>query len=1196
MFAPSQHLILHFQIKAIEGSVGEIVRRLSLNPWDKKIQANDYSGVMDITNLNRKDWPNGRSIVGQKDILLALKGDLIDDKSFQPRLIANGLKIYPRMKEGVTAWELNAEQGLSSKNKERMKKLRDFQAQQMGLRMSWHVGFQPQIERRDSTGLKDFDDLTSGRYKVYMQILSTGLDGSGKWRILSHVNPPENVTLSSRKSGENQNGEPSVPIFDGAEAGAFGVQTQVDMNLGLWASEGNIALAVKVVPVDLPNNVLPFSAFYDLGPASNLMSAQVLVLKKDAFRVYDQPHDYDEKLREASNFHDHAKGLGLDNNEIYNNIATLKKAELYQFSLLDIRFVRILPGETATERSFQYASKSCISHSLTGARVGPGLQFEVVTEDRGVKMTMQRETDEDGCLTWFGILSHKYYHKEVLVEKIAQVRYLGSQRKPSKELPRNPLLRATELERRAQARDQQAKQLVNGFEKKFTYYMNPWDEKFTFGWDERNTPDNYVKDINEQKQEAPTSRLFMADFRYETMGFRYEIDRFMRLRVKKSILFKTFPMVLKYNSIVRGRSGTEPLRDGVYLMKFAMQKDYLDPAGRVMCFYSDPDNQGARGYALPNGTNCGESPGQGLPFVPDDEKQYISTQQKLVRVLGGRIITPVEFTMEDLRLMRIRNQMFIQLQTIDENRLRLASLLNDKLDKLMVPHHECGFGVSFDYDTTEKEMADEIDKCYFQKLLEDTVAKTRLQSQENGRTFEEELLHVLSTVKSAFDTKEGSLLEARDRLKKYMAFADLCRTEGAEPENCYRNHKYNSINRLMAKLFERSEESSSKAVAKMTSQAHSENQIIDSMDKYFYVTLSDSPDDLVALFDGDKKALEEMKYVDFTVSPLAPNFSFELLANDGDALENLEESGLPSRTFVGPLTFLLNTNGSALRPTDILSEGYCLSASCSVADVINDGQPLGPVMHSAATDDQGDFLPDSLLELGDPINAAYEQDKFYGYLKEYLGKSVDDLIKAEKEIDREENKKYTYQSNLEIFLNTHGLDYVSLNPVACEPGTPAYDLDLCYLDQSFHHRSKGQSLEAIENPSTYGHDVKESGKIRKGVSRAWNKISEFGSNFPGKDFDNGGGVEEAKDDGVTVQSFNSEEFEVLIREGWKAPESVISTEKKVFYFRKFCRILSEKIFAVNSEKMEALNEGISEERAKVQPIHLVDLAAIRQNR
>ena len=110
-------------------------------------------------------------------------------------------------------------------------------------------------------------------------------------------------------------------------------------------------------------------------------------------------------------------------------------------------------------------------------------------------------------------------------------------------------------------------------------YINPWDEKFgTFGTDARVTSQEFLKKVLER--EKIPSRIFIGNFSYQTLRFRYHIGEDMGLHVKKTVLFRFEPWVLRYSSILEGIMSIHSMREGIFLLKIALQKDYLDSAAR----------------------------------------------------------------------------------------------------------------------------------------------------------------------------------------------------------------------------------------------------------------------------------------------------------------------------------------------------------------------------------------------------------------------------------------------------------------------------------------------------------------------------------------------------------------------------------------------------------------------------------------
>ena len=804
-----------------------------------------------------------------------------------------------------------------------------------------------------------------------------------------------------------------------------------------------------------------------------------------------------------------------------------------------MRFVRIMPGETATDRTLQYSVTTCVQHGIYDYPVGPGIQFDIKTWDKcpkeaktkdqkdrmcSQKRTIRRQTNEDGCLTWFGFLSHKYYHKEVLQEKLADVTFVGMHPLNSKEYEVS----------------EDYKAFKNQYNKPFSYYMNPWDEKWTFGWDRPDMPQGYAEEIEELKETAPASKLFIADFKYETMGFRYEIDKFMNLIVKKAVLLKVYPMVLKYNSIILGRNGTEPLRDGIYLMKVGLQKDYLDPAakGRKVYDVNAPSWD-------PMGNPIGEEEGRAsMPVLVDadeeeftcrDEpekgetsklkegcKQYISIQKKLVRVMSGVIVTPIEMTVEDLRLMRIRNQFFIQLQTIDENILRLATLLDASIDDLenladIEKKYEEAFRNLDDLkalDIEEEELQALIDN--FDSETESAAARDRLMAkmdelQLSRKDMSQQLFASLGypvPENGVIDVESDEFKRRSEEIKKKISELNFYRSKGFLERDryargaqlAYRNNKRQIINQILNNYGSRAESLINKPtsdwleyIAEVNSDERTEEQVqnyvealeADPLQKYFYLSSGSEEDPSGALnvllyhrwqnaksmaandnLNPDQVNL--LRAADFTEISLKPSFNLDILLNDG--LEE-HESGLPSRTFVGPLTFVLNTNGSALRPTDSMGETHCSNAPCSENDSVNftaildnheaelrQGIVKQPEPHPGAPSSveklpeykdwsptvfglkfdektQDYFMVDDPIYMdADSLNKKNEDNAYYGSLKKYANKTFDSdpesgrtgLIDDKRKLDEQYPRDMTRKANLTSYLLTLGLKHYSI--------------------------------------------------------------------------------------------------------------------------------------------------------------------------
>ncbi|NJL24156.1 MAG: hypothetical protein HC902_02560, partial [Calothrix sp. SM1_5_4] len=192
--------------------------------------------------------------------------------------------------------------------------------------------------------------------------------------------------------------------------------------------------------------------------------------------------------------------------------------------------------------------------------------------------------------------------------------------------------------------------------------MNPWDTNINFGFDEREFTPERIKAMSER---APIeSRFFLGGYSYHTVRFLYNIDPFMELEVKKTILMELQPQVLRYSGIKDARKMTESLRDGIYLLKVGIQKSYLDPRDNTRWLLRNTPQFRAELVSMG---------GQELAT-----KEFITTNMALVRVVDGLIIYPIELTMRDLRLMRTRANFLFQLETVDERLIQAYHVFREQ--------------------------------------------------------------------------------------------------------------------------------------------------------------------------------------------------------------------------------------------------------------------------------------------------------------------------------------------------------------------------------------------------------------------------------------------------------------------------------------------------------------------------------------
>ncbi len=1022
-----------------------IQRKTIFNPWDK-MRGNNPE-FRDITNTG--DLTSNATVRlarGVDDINVALAG--IKSKKRKLEISSVNLKMIQKNKtnfveSGMVGDEItnqfeSREKNINLRNamaRERSAKVESLQTLDLYLNV-----------RLDNLSVRLFDSannvkpmpLTSGLFKIYAQLVATDLESGG------HVILTNKMLISDAKNWKQSN---------------VGVNAVLPISVAIRPQWGNLNLLLKVVPANIPD-LEPFEALYNLGRFDALASGTAQLFDLSEYTVDKESNEatfnYEEYLKTAINYDGWQKNqttLGLD----FDKYSTLEKGySRFLPTVAEILFSRVMPGDTSTDRTIQYTVETCLIDNFTGSTVKGGLKFKIEFEDRGKTYEVFRKTNNVGCLTWVGMISHKFFHREQLIPKWSKVTYMGTD--------------------------------IKNANFQIDYYINPWDEKFTFGRDVRRLTEEYLDQIRESHKVAPPTRVLMAHFQYDATGFRYAIDRYMNMTVKKTVLMQIKPVVLKYNSIVWGRSGLSELKDGIYLMKVAMQKDYIDPlANKNVVIRNEPRP------LIKNGNDVRPMTQEEAESV--EKKQFLVVKEMLVRVLGGQIVTPIEFEIYDLRTLRIRSQMLIQLETIDETLLRAALIADKKLGQLFSGDNTNTtikiMGLQDDQEANNLEM-DQISA-----QLDSLVAKQNLQLIQKKAQ--------LLTKNDELKKQMESLLKNIDPevVEKVLAQVDEIRRSKETDVSVDRNVKFRQVNDAIDEKVESIRRKIKAQAAKLekdlvrTTQRSKldecyalmsnlvnrgfveEGKLYDpnkadtdgslcklnlSKDELFYYL---SNTDMAGSDEWFKSLLTEEEYKlyqsnllrdDFT-NPYVPNFDFNLLSNQGDERffddgsprPEIDQtvSGLPRRTFIGPVTFVLNGNGSAMRPTDVLDESQC-NGTC---------EALGEVESTIINNSEQ--AKEEIRKFGLSVNDAYEKSPYFGSVEHFYKKQVNDLQVVDRGLKFQYHQEMKAFSQIGNFLEQMHLKYVSMNPKS--PQVKRLDFS-CYakwktkMEESYRKWRTGEDL------------------------------------------------------------------------------------------------------------------------------------------
>ena len=425
------------------------------------------------------------------------------------------------------------------------------------------------------------------------------------------------------------------------------------------AFDGNVYLAIRVEPLDGPQGLGPLEAVYLMGDDFAQTGGSSAVVRD---------FDYGKPFTDFDTFW--ASIRGADN---FTPNPDVRDVSRFLFDPLKGNFQnRVLTD--ATTDIVTVSVTACVKNPFT-RRPMLNRNFAVKVFDENGKRVMRHGIDKfdykngqivwntksyttqnaTGCVVFPDTVEFKYYQKERLIPRKYELTDVASGDKSEHVVFMHPWEVGWTLLNDSRVLDPDLTAEFRLTDAQKYQFINP---DLAAGMQVR------LSDLRRQ-----SSRIVVTDYSYTTLDFRYEIDSFLNLFVKKMIQLRFLPHATRYNALAKpGRSTTAALRDGFYLLKTALHKNYYDPSSRgVVLEAQDPRAADEKRESVQVHNPLDTPP-----------NTFLSVQKKLARVEAGRIVENIELTMNDLRLMRIRKNLLIQLEPVDERVLKLSRFLIEK--------------------------------------------------------------------------------------------------------------------------------------------------------------------------------------------------------------------------------------------------------------------------------------------------------------------------------------------------------------------------------------------------------------------------------------------------------------------------------------------------------------------------------------
>jgi hypothetical protein len=352
------------------------------------------------------------------------------------------------------------------------------------------------------------------------------------------------------------------------------LMAEMPFQLNTLPTKGQIYLGVKITA---PNNQLGIDPF----------SAVFLVSDNNQIKTEGQLSITNENLEEIKT------NIGINNvnnlksSKINNSVALDSKPGL-EVDKLDIKFFKI-GNESTTDRQVFFTIKACIRNNLDSKLIRDE-EFDVKIVSN--KNILKLKTNQDGCLSFDDSIWHKFFGKEHYIKTSINI--------SNKSFNLN---------------------------KSIDIMLNPWDQSGNFGRDGR-----FVDDLGSvaQNPSNENAKISIDNYNFAVTKYNYEINKNLDLSMIKNGTLSLSAKVVNHSSLSYGRMGYEALRDGNYLLKWAIIT--LDQNDK-------PDS-------------------------------LISNGQKLVTTFGGDIKTDIGIKVSAFDKLNIRSRIVLALYTVKDSKAK----------------------------------------------------------------------------------------------------------------------------------------------------------------------------------------------------------------------------------------------------------------------------------------------------------------------------------------------------------------------------------------------------------------------------------------------------------------------------------------------------------------------------------------------
>jgi hypothetical protein len=388
-----------------------------------------------------------------------------------------------------------------------------------GFEITYDIHGVPQIMLSRMNGEQVPYDITTGKFSAEMMIIHAVIKDGKIHREVLAKQSFDKVTVTNKN---------------------LALKARLTFKAPYW---GHIYLGLKLAGINAPPGLKPFEGLYYIGDYRSIKANNWLKINSIA---QNEPNFSLQKFIDGQ-YEDNEVKQSVDPNPSGKTTARGEDQDIESRNRIFVKplvleFLKA-DSDNGHRKKVHYSVSACLFNPIDDTPIR-GLKFNVtkfrrsesepVAHPEGNPLTSQ----QTGCINWTD---------EIPVEMYSCQQYI----KGFIDIENSDL----------------------GLKQRINYYINPWASSPVFGTDEiivRNSLGNEC----EGNAEAEKPRyIFVSGFEYALQGTDYKLDENLNLIVRRIFNVDIDAQVVNNSDLSNGRSGVQPLRDGMFLVKMVIAQN-----------------------------------------------------------------------------------------------------------------------------------------------------------------------------------------------------------------------------------------------------------------------------------------------------------------------------------------------------------------------------------------------------------------------------------------------------------------------------------------------------------------------------------------------------------------------------------------------------------------------------------------------